>query len=68
MGYYKQFQNKKYYLAFNMFPKTAKKLSKVYWTGFRKWESDDSKNYSIVIHRFRIIFAVKKQCHDQCCG
>ena len=50
---YKAFQNKKYYLAFNKFPKTANNVSKVYHSGIRNWESDDMSNYSIVIGTFR---------------
>lgn len=57
---YKAFQNKKYYLAFNTFPKTAKGVSNVYKTGIRNWDSDDMYTYSIVIHRFRIMFGIKR--------
>lgn len=57
---YKAIQNNKYYLAVNTFPNTAKTISNVYKTGFRKWESDDMKNFSLVIWRFRIIFGLKK--------
>jgi len=63
---YKAFQNKKYYLAFNTFPKTAKNVSKVYLSGIRNWVSDDMYNYSIVINRFRIIFGIKRITHDCC--
>ena len=62
---YKAFQNKKYYLAFNTFPKTAKKVSKVYLTGFRKWAADDMFTYSIVIDCFRVMFGIKRKCGDQ---
>ena len=65
---YKSFQNKKYYLAFNTFPKTAKRLSKVYLTGIRKWESMEMKNHSIVLGTFRIIFGIKKQQLGHCNG
>lgn len=61
---YKAFQNKKYYLAFNTFPKTAKKVSSVYLTGIRNWISDDMYNYSIVINRFRIIFSIKRNQYN----
>ena len=61
---YKAFQNKKYYLAFNTFPKTAKKVSNVYLTGIRNWISDDMYNYSIVINRFRIIFSIKRNQYN----
>ena len=61
---YKAFQNKKYYLAFNTFPKTAKEVSNVYLTGIRNWISDDMYNYSIVINRFRIIFSIKRNQYN----
>jgi len=64
---YKSFQNKKYYLAFNTFKKTAKNVSKVYLTGIRNWVSDDMYNYSIVINRFRIIFGIKRT-NSGCCN
>lgn len=57
---YKAIQNKKYYLAINAFPDTAKAISNIYKTGFRKWETDDMKNFSFVIGTFRIIFGLKK--------
>jgi hypothetical protein len=63
---YKSFKNKKFYLAFNTFPKTAKEVSKVYHTGIRNWEADDSSNYSIVLGTFRIIFAINKPEFDEC--
>ena len=63
---YKTFKTKKYYLAFNIFPKTAKKVSKVYHTGFRNWEADDSKNNSLVLGTFRIIFAINKTQNEEC--
>jgi len=56
---YKAFQNKKYYLAFNTFPKSAKNISNAYLSGIRNWDSFDMYNYSIVIYRFRIIFGIK---------
>ena len=68
---YKAFQNKKYYLAFNTFPKTAKNppYNEVYMSGIRNWVSNDMYNYSIVINRFRIIFGIKRITHDCCnCG
>lgn len=65
---YKAFQNKKYYLAFNTFPKTAKKVSKVYLSGIRNWTSDDMYNYSLVIYRFRIIFGIKRLNFGNCNG
>jgi len=58
---YKAFQNKKYYLAFNKFPKTAKNppYNEVYITGVRNWKSDDMMTYSIVLGTFRIMFGIK---------
>ena len=58
---YTAFQNKKYYLAFNRFPKAAKKppYNYAYTTGFRKWVSDDLITYAIVIGTFRIMFGIK---------
>jgi len=58
---YKAFQNKKYYLAFNRFPKTAKNppFNKAYTNGFQKWKSDDMMTYAIVLGRFRIMFGIK---------
>lgn len=63
---YKGFENKKYYLAFHTFRKPKKTVSIVYYTGFHKWVSDDMYNYSIVVHRFRIIFGIKRISHDCC--
>ncbi len=65
---YKAFQNKKYYLSFNTFPKTAKQVSKVYHTGIRIWDSQDMKTYSIVLYRFKIMFGIKKTQQGHCCG
>lgn len=67
---YKAFQNKKYYLAFNTFPKTAKKppYNRVYLSGIRNWVSDDMYNYSLVIYRFRIIFGIKRPNFGCCNG
>lgn len=61
---YKALQNKKYYLALDTFPITAKGISDVYKSGIRNWVSADMYNYSLVIHRFRIIFGIKRQTHD----
>ena len=52
--------SKKYNLSFGTFPKTAKRVSKVYTTGIRNWIAQDSFNYSIVIYRFRIIFSIER--------
>jgi len=57
---YKAFQNKKYYLSFSTFPKSAKNISSVYLTGIRNWDAEDMYNYSVVINRFRIIFGIKR--------
>lgn len=58
---YKAYQNKKYYLAFNKFPKTAKTIDGItaYKTGFRKWVSDDMITYALVMGTFRIMFGIK---------
>ena len=59
---YKSFENNRYYLAFNKFPKTAKNIStrgNVYITGFRKWISDDMTTYSLVLGTFRIMLGIK---------
>jgi hypothetical protein len=61
---YKAIQNKKYYLAINKFPKTAKTVSPVYLTGIRNFESDDMKTYSIVLGTFRIMFGIKKDVYS----
>lgn len=61
---YKAFQNKKYYLAFHKFPKSAKTVptkSNAYITGFRSWESDDMDTYALVLGTFRIMFGIKKE-------
>ena len=63
---YKAFENKKLYLAFNTFPITAKRVSRVYLSGIRIWTYDDMYNYSLVIHRFRIIFGVKRNKYGEC--
>lgn len=65
---YKAFNSKKYRLAFESFGKRAKEVSPVYKTGIRNWESDDSKNYSIVIGTFRIIFSINKPQMGCCPG
>lgn len=59
---YKKLQNKKYYLAFHSFPKTAKKgpYNYAYLTGYRKWESPDMITSAIVIGTFRVMFGIKK--------
>ncbi len=65
---YKSFKSKRFYLAFNTFPKTAKNISKVYHTGMRNWDADDAKYYTIVIRTFRIMFAINKDVNDCCNG
>jgi len=64
---YKAFHNKKYYLAFHRFPKTAKKppYNYAYLTGFRKWISDDMITYALVLGTFRIMFG--KKTPYSCC-
>ena len=58
---YKQYQNKKFYLAFHHFPRKAKNTpyNYAYLTGVRKWVSDDSITYAIVLGTFRIMFGIK---------
>jgi len=63
---YKAIENKKYYLAVETFRKQRKSLSKVYMSGIRIWDSDDSKTYSIVLGTFRIMFSIKKECGEVC--
>lgn len=58
---YKAIQNKKIYLAINVFPKATKKLSDAYHTGYRTWTSDDMTTYSVVLGTFRIMFGIKKE-------
>ena len=68
---YKAFQNKKYYLAFHKFPKTAKRMptkANAYITGLRKWESDDMTTFAIVVGTFRIMFGIKKIQLNTCSG
>lgn len=67
---YKSIKTAKYILGLNFFPKTRKKVSKVYHTGIRLWESDDFKTYSIVLGGFRILFNIKKltPTSNRCCG
>jgi len=65
---YKRFYYKKCSLAFNVFPATAKQVSKVYLTGIRNWVANDSFNYSIVLGIFRIIFSINREIADCCCG
>lgn len=65
---YKAFNSKKYRLAFETFGKRAKEVSIVYKLGIRNFESDDSKNYSIVIGNHRIIFSINKPQMGGCQG
>lgn len=60
---YKSFNTKRYHISISTFKKKAKDISKVYHTGIRLWESDDAKNYSIVINTFRIIFSINKDIY-----
>ena len=60
--------SKKYYLALNKFPKTAKKMKlkdKPYNTGFRRWKAYNCETYAIVIGRFRIMFGIKVQGYGE---
>ena len=58
---YKAKQTKRYYFAIETFSKKRKTISKVYYSGFRVWNSDDMKTFSIVIYTFRMMFGVKNQ-------
>lgn len=64
---YKSFKiTGKYRLTFNVFQKTAKRVSKVYWSGIRTWVADDSYNYSVVFGTFRIIFSIERTQFGSC--
>ena len=54
---YKQIKiNNDWSVAFETFRKTLKEISPVYKTGIRNWDSDLCYTYSLVIHRFRVMF------------
>lgn len=55
----------KFRFTFERFNIERKKISPVYLTGYRFFESDDSKNYTLVLGRCRIMFAIDK---DIACG
>lgn len=58
---YKQIiRHKRITLAVHTFKKSAKAISPVYLTGIRLFHSFQYYNYSIVIHRFRIILSISK--------
>lgn len=63
---YRSFRIGKYNIAFHKFQKKTKTVSKVYLTGFRFWDSMDSKNYSVVVWTFRIIFSINKNINSCC--
>jgi hypothetical protein len=69
---YKAFHTKKYYLAFNTFPVTAKNIhtehGSVYLSGIRCWDASDMKYYTLVIYRFRVMFGIKKIVGECACG
>jgi len=54
-------------LKVHKFPKTAKNVSDVYKTGFRRFHSFECRNYSIVTGLFRIILSVDNN-HGEVCG
>ncbi len=58
--YKKLFENKKYYLAINKFPKTARKVDKAYQTGYHYHNGFDMENYFFILGTFRVIFGIKK--------
>ncbi len=52
---------KKITIAFNTFPKTAKKSHKVYKIGFHKWNTHEDTTYSVVFpYNFRIMLYFNK--------
>ncbi len=64
---YKAFRIKnKYRLTVNTFKKSAKSVSIVYRSGIRKWETEYSFNYSIVLGTFRLIFSIEKTQYGSC--
>lgn len=58
--FYKAIQTKRFYVAVETFPVTAKRVSPVYKSGFRFFEAFDMKTYSIVAYRLRVMFGIKK--------
>jgi len=63
---YKEFKvTRRIRIAFNIFPKTAKRVSKVYHTGIQFWETFDDRNYSIVLFNFRILLSFKNNFGEQ---
>lgn len=65
---YKSFKRKNLRVAINRFRRTAKDVSKVYWSGVRNWESDDSMNYSLVLGTYRVILSIEKSHFGTCPG
>ena len=49
----------KIYLATETFPKTAKKVSSVYKSGIRVFNTNEMKTYSLVIYRLRFMLGIK---------
>jgi len=62
---YKSFKIGKVRFAVHRFLKTAKRLSPVYRTGIRNWDTDIDKNYSLVAGCCRVMVAVDKP--NGCC-
>ena len=69
---YKSFKiNKKYEIAFNKFPKTAKVIrlpSRAYDNGIRIWDSQSHMTYALVIGVFRIMLYVNNLNFGDCNG
>lgn len=65
---YKEFKlTKRYQIAFNLFRLEAKRVGKVYHTGFHSWidSINNFTTYSMVIYRFRILLYIE---HKHKCG
>lgn len=67
---YKAVNTKKYYLAVNTFPKTAKNppYNETYLNGLNFYESDYAKTWFLVFETFRIIFGINKPEIGECNG
>lgn len=55
---YKRYTIWKLRIAFNKFPRSAKKVSVVYHSGLRYWDAFEDRNYSIVLGVFRVILSI----------
>ena len=57
--------NNDWSIAFEKFNKNAKKVSNVYKTGIRNWNSDTHYTYSLVLGTFRIMIYKDNHCLNQ---